>query len=175
METWRQWRHWDIDMETWKHEGVETLNVKRKIFLKPLTFCSLCKRKFVACPFVDEKTNGINLFANGVNGLNGPSPHIYANRTAVLERMGQCLTSYEGWVKWQCRINKSDHTAKKGDDQKDSLRFCFVALHVGIKYATVCQEGPSAKNKWFHVHDDGTIQEGTTNYVLSSQKVTIFA
>jgi hypothetical protein len=28
------------------------------LFLDPFTVCSSCKRKFVVCPFVDERTNG---------------------------------------------------------------------------------------------------------------------
>jgi hypothetical protein len=35
-----------------------------------VTVCSLCKQKFVVCPFVDEETNGSYPFANGLNGLN---------------------------------------------------------------------------------------------------------
>jgi hypothetical protein len=36
-----------------------------KFFLNPFTMCSLCKRKFVICPFVDEVTSGSCLFTNG--------------------------------------------------------------------------------------------------------------
>jgi hypothetical protein len=39
------------------------------IFLNPFTICSSGYRMFVACPFVDEETNGNYLFANGLNGL----------------------------------------------------------------------------------------------------------
>ncbi len=50
--------------------------IKRKtevqaIFFNPFTVCSLCKRKFVVCPFIDEETNGSNSVANELNGLNG--------------------------------------------------------------------------------------------------------
>jgi hypothetical protein len=31
-------------------------------FLNPFTVSSLYKRKFVACPFVDDQTNGSNRF-----------------------------------------------------------------------------------------------------------------
>ncbi len=41
------------------------------IFLNPCTVYSLCKRKFVVCSFVDEKTNGSYQFTNRLNGLNG--------------------------------------------------------------------------------------------------------
>jgi hypothetical protein len=37
------------------------------IFLNPFSVCSLCKRKFVVCPFVYEETNGNYPFANGLN------------------------------------------------------------------------------------------------------------
>ncbi len=40
-------------------------------FLNPFTICSLCKRKFVVCPFADKKTNRSCPFTNGLNGLNG--------------------------------------------------------------------------------------------------------
>jgi hypothetical protein len=46
------------------------------IFLNPFTVCSLCIRKFVVCPFIDEETSRIYSFAIGLNvlnGLNGPS------------------------------------------------------------------------------------------------------
>jgi hypothetical protein len=43
----------------------------KAIFLNPFTIRSLCKRKFVVCPFVDKAANGIYLFAkNGLNRLN---------------------------------------------------------------------------------------------------------
>ncbi len=35
----------------------------------PFTVCSLCKWKFVICPFVDGETNGNYLFAYGTKGL----------------------------------------------------------------------------------------------------------
>jgi hypothetical protein len=38
-------------------------------FLNPFVVCSLCKRKFVVCLFVDEETKGSYPFANGLNGL----------------------------------------------------------------------------------------------------------
>jgi hypothetical protein len=69
METWRHgdmvtWRHGD--MVTWRHEDMNTWrygDLKRKteaqaIFLNPFPACSLCKLKFVICPFADEQTNG---------------------------------------------------------------------------------------------------------------------
>ncbi len=40
-------------------------------FLNPFTVGSSCQRKFVVCPFVDEKINRSYPFANGLNGLNG--------------------------------------------------------------------------------------------------------
>jgi hypothetical protein len=60
----------DEDMETCTRTG----NGERKTkdhanFLNPFTVCSSCKRNFVVCQFVDEETNGIYLFANGLNGL----------------------------------------------------------------------------------------------------------
>jgi hypothetical protein len=39
------------------------------IFLDPFTICSLCKRKIVVCPVVDEEKNGNYPFAYGLNGL----------------------------------------------------------------------------------------------------------
>jgi hypothetical protein len=41
------------------------------IFLKTFTVCSLYKRKFVLCPFVDEEINVNYPLADGLNGLNG--------------------------------------------------------------------------------------------------------
>ncbi len=38
-------------------------------FSKSVTICSLCKRKFVVCPFVFKETNGSYPFANRLNGL----------------------------------------------------------------------------------------------------------
>jgi hypothetical protein len=38
-------------------------------FLNLFTVCSLCKRKFVVCLFVDEEANGSYPFPNGQNGL----------------------------------------------------------------------------------------------------------
>ncbi len=35
-----------------------------KFLLNPFTVYSLCKRKFVVCPFVDEDTNGLNRLAH---------------------------------------------------------------------------------------------------------------
>jgi hypothetical protein len=32
--------------------------VAQAIFLNSFTICSLCKLKFVVCPFVDKETNG---------------------------------------------------------------------------------------------------------------------
>jgi hypothetical protein len=48
-------------------------NGKRKMEaqVNMFTLCSSFKWKFVVCPFVDEETNRIYLFANGINGLNG--------------------------------------------------------------------------------------------------------
>jgi hypothetical protein len=80
METWT-WRHGhgDMDMETekWRHGhgDMKFLKIKRKtevhtIFLHPFTFCSPCKRKFIDCPFFDEKRNGSYPFANELNGIN---------------------------------------------------------------------------------------------------------
>ncbi len=40
-------------------------------FFNPFTVCSLHKRKYFVCPFVDEETNGSYLFANRLNGQNG--------------------------------------------------------------------------------------------------------
>ncbi len=53
---------------------VSMLPFKRKtkaeaIFLNPFIVCSLCKRKFVVCPVVNEQTNKSYPFANGLNGL----------------------------------------------------------------------------------------------------------
>jgi hypothetical protein len=60
-------------METWRHGNgdMETLNRKRKMeaqatFLNPFTVCSLCKQKFLICPFVGEVTNGSYPFTNGL-------------------------------------------------------------------------------------------------------------
>jgi hypothetical protein len=71
MEKWRKetWRHRDMDMETRRHQTEKT--EARAIFLNLFTVCSSCKWKFVVCPFVDEETDGIYPFANGLNGLNG--------------------------------------------------------------------------------------------------------
>ncbi len=49
-------------------------NAKRKmedqaIFLDSFTVYSLCKRKFVVCPFVYKETKGSYPFANGLTGL----------------------------------------------------------------------------------------------------------
>jgi hypothetical protein len=86
-ETWtRRHGHRDMDMRHGKEtrtcrHGIKILgnsdvirrksNGKRKqvIFLNPFTVCSLCKRKFVVCPFGDEETNRNYPFANGLNGL----------------------------------------------------------------------------------------------------------
>jgi hypothetical protein len=38
-------------------------------FPNPFSFCSLCKRKFVGCSFLDKETSGSYPFANGLNGL----------------------------------------------------------------------------------------------------------
>jgi hypothetical protein len=43
------------------------------ILLHPFTVCSFCKYKFVACPFVNEETNGSYPFTNGLKGLKGLS------------------------------------------------------------------------------------------------------
>jgi hypothetical protein len=98
MEPWRHgdmeaWRHGDMEtwrhrnMETWKHGDMVTWrngdvatwrwrnehgDIKRKtepwaIFLNQ-SVSSLCKRKFVVCPFV-PLTNAVN--ARKLNGLNG--------------------------------------------------------------------------------------------------------
>jgi hypothetical protein len=40
-------------------------------FLNLFTVCSMCKRKFVVCLFVDKETNRSYPLANGLNGLNG--------------------------------------------------------------------------------------------------------
>ncbi len=44
-------------------------NRSQTIFFNPFTVCSVCKWKFVICPFVDKETNGSYSFANGLNGL----------------------------------------------------------------------------------------------------------
>jgi hypothetical protein len=54
---------------------MELKNIKWKTeahasdFLNLFTVCSLLKRKFVICTFVDEETSRMYLFANGLNGL----------------------------------------------------------------------------------------------------------
>jgi hypothetical protein len=81
METWRQWRHGD--METWRHGDVKTWghgdketwrhqteNGKWKpkiIFLNPFTVCSSYKRKFVVCYFANKETYRSYPFTNGLN------------------------------------------------------------------------------------------------------------
>ncbi len=80
METWA-WRHVheDMDMETWmwRHEHKD-MELKRKtkapaILLYTFTVCSLCKRKFVVCPFADEiirnKLKGLNKLAHLCKGV----------------------------------------------------------------------------------------------------------
>jgi hypothetical protein len=47
-----------------KSNGLET--EAQAIFLNPFTVCSLRKRNFVNCPFVEEETNGSYPFANGL-------------------------------------------------------------------------------------------------------------
>jgi hypothetical protein len=59
-------------------------NGKRKteahaIILKAFTVCSLCRRKFVVCPFVDEETSGSYSFANGLNKANGLNRMLLCN------------------------------------------------------------------------------------------------
>jgi hypothetical protein len=71
-DTWTDKETWgNADLETWKHGHKDKeiwtwtwrlRNSKRKmeaqlIFLNMFTVCSLCKRKFVVFPFVDEETN----------------------------------------------------------------------------------------------------------------------
>jgi hypothetical protein len=53
-------------MDTWTYEIKKEAQA---IFLNPFTSCSLCKRKFVVCPFVDEEATGNYSFENGLNGL----------------------------------------------------------------------------------------------------------
>ncbi len=106
VETWRQWKHGDIDIETWKHGEMETwrhggmdtqtwksdiLHTQKSnrnwktnaeaIFLNPYMVCSSCQPKFGICPFVDEETHGSYQFANGLKQTKGtcPSTQIYIN------------------------------------------------------------------------------------------------
>jgi hypothetical protein len=75
----RTWRYGNGDMETWtRRNGHEDMKLKYQTengkqtpchFLNPFIVCSLCKRKFVVCPYVNEETNGSYPFANGLNGL----------------------------------------------------------------------------------------------------------
>jgi hypothetical protein len=84
----KTWRHGDMDiwrygdMVAWTHGYMKTSNRKRKteaqaIFLNPFTFYSLCKRKFVICPFVNEETNRSYPFAHGFIGFIGLNGHAY--------------------------------------------------------------------------------------------------
>jgi hypothetical protein len=63
------WRHGDV--ETWRHGDIKrkTEMEPQVIFLILLTVGSLCKRKFVVCPFVDEETNGSYPLENGLAHL----------------------------------------------------------------------------------------------------------
>ncbi len=67
METWRH-RHGDVktwkhgQREKWRHGDIRRKMEAQAIFLNLFTVCSLYKRKFVICPFVDEnQTEGIYL------------------------------------------------------------------------------------------------------------------
>jgi hypothetical protein len=66
METWRHG-----DMKTWRDGDIKWKTEAWEFFLNPFTICSLCKRKFVVCPLVDEETNGSYQFANVLKGLIG--------------------------------------------------------------------------------------------------------
>ncbi len=85
MKTWTR-RHGDMDMETWiwihgikiwGNSDIYNKKIKWKMengsqatFLDPFIVSSVCKRKFVVCPFVGEETNESYSFGNGLNGLN---------------------------------------------------------------------------------------------------------
>jgi hypothetical protein len=76
MEKWRHgdvetWRHTDMDTWIWRHGDIKRKTEAQAIFLNPSTSCSLCKQKFLVCPFVDEETHKSYPFANGLNRLNG--------------------------------------------------------------------------------------------------------
>ncbi len=89
METWtRTWlpgkdhENRDNDMETWTRTGNEKQKTEgQAIFLNPFAICSLCKRKFVLCLFLDKETNGCYPFANRLNRLNGLG-HLCRNLTS---------------------------------------------------------------------------------------------
>jgi hypothetical protein len=55
------------------------------IYLNPFIICSLCKRKFVVGPFVDEETKGSYPFSNGLNELS----HL-------------CILGMKTWLKINC-------------------------------------------------------------------------
>jgi hypothetical protein len=68
METWRNGNMETWRPRTWRHQMD---NGAQAIFLNPFDVCSSCKRKLVVYPFAGTKTNGIYMFANGLNRLNG--------------------------------------------------------------------------------------------------------
>jgi hypothetical protein len=47
-----------------KSNGRQRAEAQTIFFLNPFTIFSLCKQKFVICPFVDEETKGSYPFAN---------------------------------------------------------------------------------------------------------------
>jgi hypothetical protein len=74
--------------EKWKTEV-------QVIVLNPFTLCSLCKWKFVVCPFVYIQTKGSYPFANRLSGLDG------LNRLDVLNGLVHL------WIHMICNCGRS--------------------------------------------------------------------
>ncbi len=70
-ETWRH-GHGDMVMEiwTWKsgHRDIRQKTEVHSSFFNLFTICSVWKRKFVVCLFVDNETKGSYLFSNRPDG-----------------------------------------------------------------------------------------------------------
>jgi hypothetical protein len=61
-----------MDMETWcwkyGHRDIRQKTEVHSSFLNLFTICSVWKRKFVVCLFVDNETKGSYLFSNRPDG-----------------------------------------------------------------------------------------------------------
>ncbi len=85
------------------------------IFLNPFTVRSLCKRKFVVCPFVDKAANGSYLFAKKrtkqtKHKLNEPA-HLWVGvQTSFLLLHYQCSRKVSGKDFLNLKINIIDRT-----------------------------------------------------------------
>jgi hypothetical protein len=106
--------------EKWKTEV-------QVIVLNPFTLCSLCKWKFVICPFVYIQTKGSYPFANRLSGLNG------LNRLDGLNRLVHL------WI-WYVTVAGHPVSFPRAPNRYRMHPTCHFPIFSFFRF--VCRQGP---------------------------------